>query len=82
MEILGDWCHMMSSGGAWGNGAPTFGVLEVLCQQLLCHFEDVDETINGFKALCKPCILENGRTSTVHHAVEKAVPLSVYKWNH
>ena len=55
--------------------APTFGVLEVLCQQLLCHFEDVDETINGFKALCKPTILENGQTSTVHHAVEKAVPL-------
>ena len=34
------------------------------------------------QALCKPTILENGQTSTVHHAVEKAVPLSVYKWNH
>ena len=28
-----------------GNVAPT---LEVLCQQLFCHFEDVDKTINGF----------------------------------
>ena len=44
-----------------GNVAPTFGVLEVLCQQLFCHFEDVDETINGLKALCKPCILEMAR---------------------
>jgi hypothetical protein len=51
-----------------------FGVLELLAQGLTCHYTSPSGEFSGFRAFCRPRILQSGNASCLFTATETEVP--------
>jgi hypothetical protein len=54
---------------------PKFGTVDLLAQGVTCHYMDSDTNyLHGFRAMCKPTILQRGNASCLFSACESEVP--------